>query len=86
MTVDQRENVTVSTDPEHIGGRKARTDVARAMILAAVVSLLVVGGFNLYLARQFLTGEAEDLLIDIGAARGIAVERGLERLRFQISL
>ena len=80
MTIDERDVSTVTGAEAKPGGRRARTDVARAMILAAAVSLLVIGGFNLYNARQFLTGEAENLLIDIGAARGTAVERGLDRL------
>jgi len=78
VTVDQPD--TSVKVRKRTGGRRARTDVARAMILAAIVSLIVIGGFNVFHARQFLTQEAEDLLFDLGAARGTSIERSLDRL------
>nr|MDJ0791136.1 HAMP domain-containing protein [Acidimicrobiia bacterium] len=80
-TVEDRTSEQGSGDPQqNAGGRRARTDVARALILAAVVSLLVVGGYNVYQAREFVSDEAAGLLIDLGAARGTRIERGIERL------
>jgi class 3 adenylate cyclase len=61
-------------------GRRARTDVAIAMILAAIVSALLVGAFNYFASRSFLTNAVETQLSDIAASRTDRIERGLDTL------
>lgn len=61
-------------------GRKARTDVARALILAAVASLVLIGSFNFYQGRKFLVGEVEAQLQDVGGAKAARIERGIADL------
>jgi len=65
---------------KRVGGRRARTDVARAMILAAVASVLMIGLFNFFQSRSFLQTEVQQQLEDVGASRGVRVERGIEDL------
>ena len=59
-------------------GRRARTDVALAMVVAAIVSILLVGGFNLYQGWIFLTEESESQLRSVAAARATRIERGID--------
>lgn len=76
MTSD--ESRTSSTKAQ--GGRRARNDVARTMILAAVLSVLLIGAFNFYQSQRYLVGEVEGQLEDVGASRSARIERGLADL------
>lgn len=60
--------------------RRARTDVARTMILAAVLSVLLIGAFNFYQSRNFLLNEVEGQLQDVAASRTSRLERGIANL------
>ena len=73
MTGDQASSDTNATRT----GRRARTDVARTMILTAVLSVLLIGAFNLYQSREFLLGEVEGQLADVAASRSDRLERGI---------
>ncbi len=62
------------------GGRRARTEVAVVMTVVALLSVLVVGGFNFWTARDLLSTTAESQLRDIGNSRIARFEAGLEGL------
>ena len=47
-------------------GRRARTDVAIVMAGVSILSVLIVGIFNLVTARDFLTTTVEQQLVSVG--------------------
>jgi methyl-accepting chemotaxis protein len=61
-------------------GRRARTDVAIVMAVVSIVSVLIVGIFNLVTARDFLTTTVERQLVSVGEARMDRLERGIESI------
>ncbi len=61
-------------------GRRARTEVAVVMALVTIVSVLLMGIFNVVTARGFLNGTVEAQLIGIGESRMGRLERGIEAL------
>jgi HAMP domain-containing protein len=64
-----------------VGGRRARTDVARAMVFAALLSVILLGAVIVVESRAFLVGEVEAQLEDVGASRLSTIDRGLESIR-----
>jgi len=61
-------------------GRRARTDVAVVMAVVSIVSVLIVGVFNLATARDFLSSAIEQQLLSVGESRMERLERGVESL------
>ncbi len=60
--------------------RRARTDVAIVMTVAVLVSVLVVGAYNVWTAGEFLKTTVESQLIGIGESRMARIESGLDSL------
>lgn len=65
--------------------RRASTDVAVVMILAALVSALLVGAFNFVASRTFITEQVQSQLADIGSGQAARIERGLAALESRTS-
>lgn len=67
-------------DQKQRRGRRARTDVAIVMAVVSIVSVLIVGVFNLVTARDFLNTTVEQQLISVGESRVDRIERGIESI------
>ena len=61
-------------------GRRARTEVAVVMAIVAIVSVLVVGIYNLVTARDFLNSTVEAQLVSVGQSRMERLERGVQAI------
>lgn len=66
-----------SADGRPPRGRRARTEVAVVMAVVAIVSVLVVGIYNLVTARDFLNSTVEAQLVSVGESRMERLERGV---------
>ena len=66
-----------SADGRPPKGRRARTEVAVVMAVVAIVSVLVVGIYNLVTARDFLNSTVEAQLVSVGESRMERLERGV---------
>lgn len=61
-------------------GRRASTSVALVMALVTIVSILIVGAFNLVTAANLLNNAVEAQLINVGQSRMSRLESGVESL------
>ena len=59
-------------------GRRARSQVATAMAVVTIVSVLIVGLYNLATARTFLNNTVEAQLVSVGESRMERLERGID--------
>lgn len=63
-----------------------RRHIAMVLVGVALVSILIVGVLGYAVARDFLSDEVEDTLGGLQHTRARAIERGLERLRAEVSV
>ncbi len=68
------------SDQKQRRGRRARTDVAIVMAAVSILSVLIVGVFNLVTARDFLSTTVEQQLVSVGESRMDRLERGVESI------
>ena len=62
-------------------GRRAWTDVAVMMVLATLVSVLLIGAFNFFSARDLLNRTVETQLLEVGNSRATQIEQGLDSVK-----
>lgn len=67
-----------AADRPRQGGRRARTDVAIVMAAVSIISVLIVGVYNLTTARTFLTNTVEQQLVSVGESRMERLQRGID--------
>ena len=80
MTARASTAVESSAEQRPQRGRRARTDVAFVMAFVAIVSVLIVGIYNLVTAQDFLNSTVEAQLISVGQSRMERLERGVESI------
>ena len=80
MTTPHTTQVENTADDTPRRGRRARTEVAIVMAIVAIVSVLVVGIYNVVTARNFLNSTVEAQLISVGESRMDRLERGIDSL------
>lgn len=69
-----------NTESGRVSGRRARTQVAIAMAAVTIISVLIVGLYNLATARTFLNDTIEAQLISVGESRMERLERGIDAI------
>jgi len=80
MTAPRTALVENSGDQKPRRGRRARTEVAIVMAVVTIVSVLVVGIYNVVTARNFLNSTVEAQLVGVGESRMDRLERGIDSL------
>lgn len=80
MNSETSDAVGDAAQPER-KGRRARTDVAVMMVLATLVSVLLIGAFNFFSARDLLNRTVETQLLEVGNSRATQIEQGLDSVK-----
>jgi class 3 adenylate cyclase len=63
---------------------RARTVVAAVLIGASLISMAVLVAFNLFSAQDLLNDTARDQLVEIGNARAVQIEGGVQALQDEV--
>jgi class 3 adenylate cyclase/nitrate reductase NapE component len=80
MTDETPSDTSDAAQPEP-KGRRARTDVAVMMVLATLVSVLLIGAFNFFSARNLLNSTVEEQLLEVGDSRATRIKQGLDSVK-----
>lgn len=80
MTAPSVTPVKNAGDDRPRSGRRARTEVAVVMAIVSILSILVVGIYNVVSARNFLNDTVERQLVSTGEGRMERLERGVDAL------
>jgi methyl-accepting chemotaxis protein len=81
MTAPRTSALDSAAEQKPRRGRRARTEVAIVMAAVAIVSVLVVGIYNLVTARDFLNSTVEAQLVGVGQSRMDRLVRGIDGIR-----